>query len=312
MTKSPKSVSTTTRGGSSRTAATSKRPKTAGARKRSSATSRKPSPGKTPAKTSARKQKAAAQRQIAVGPLAVGILVAAIALVMAIPYLRGRIHDTGAKVPEIALNQGYFIIDISHYQGEIVWDSLMVMTDSRALTTRDLTKATDLRPVAGAVIKATEGETMTDDAFPSYWEAAGRSKVKRGAYHFFRSSKNPEKQAENFIRIVGELSEKDFPPVLDVETIHKGCSKKSLNIAVKRWLTVVEEHYGRKPIIYSSEKFLRDVLSWQTIEGYPIWVAHYGVDSPERKDWSLWQFTDKAVVFGAEGKVDLSIAPSLQ
>lgn len=226
---------------------------------------------------------------------------------MAIPYLRGRIHDTGAKIPELALNQGYFTIDISHYQGEIVWDSLMVMTDAHGVSTRDLTKAQDLRPVVCAVIKATEGESMVDDAFSKYWMAAADSRIRRGAYHFFRSSKNPEKQAENFIRIVGDLSEKDLPPVLDVETIHKGCSKKSLNIAVKKWLTIVEEHYGRKPIIYSSEKFLRDILSPQTIEGCPIWVAHYGVNHPDRNDWTIWQFTDKAVVYGAEGKVDLSI-----
>lgn len=262
----------------------------------------------------ARKKRTSKKRRrksLKIGPGASTLLALflAICIVLSIsfPYLKRSIMDTGCALPELARHSAGFAIDISHYQDKVIWDSLMVLQDAKGHTTRDLTRSRHAWPVKYAFIKASEGESMVDPDFAQYWEDAGRSRIRRGAYHFFRSSKDPLKQAENFISAVGELTWRDLPPVLDVETMHKGCTKEELNAKVLIWLKTIEEHYKRKPIIYASDSYFRDILSREISENYPVWVAHYGVERPLAEDWAMWQFSEKAVVHGVDGKIDLSV-----
>ena len=162
-------------------------------------------------------------------------------------------------------------------------------------------------PIKFVFIKATEGAGMKDPMFKQNWNAAGERDIQRGAYHFFRSSKDGELQARNYINTVGELRHSDLPPVLDIETIHLGCSRKLLNQRALQWLKTVSEAYGRKAIVYSSESFIRDMLDKEITDNYPIWIAHYGVSSPDTDNWDFWQFTDRACVFGVPEPVDLSL-----
>lgn len=215
--------------------------------------------------------------------------------------------ETGARVPQGSWRYG---IDISHNnEGRIVWDSLYVMTDSKGRTVRDPYKAKEIRPVSFVFIKATEGAAFKDRDFNENWKNAGRSTLRRGAYHFFRSSKDGEIQARNFISTVGELRFKDLPPVLDIETIHRGCTRKLLNERALQWLRTVEKHYGRKPIVYANSSFIKDNLDSEIRDNYEIWVAHYQKDFPEYDGWTWWQFTDRAVVKGVPGRVDLNVTP---
>ena len=181
------------------------------------------------------------------------------------------------------------------------------MTDSRGRTVRDPFKAKEIKPVSFVIIKATEGAGFQDKDFRKNWKDAGKSGLRRGAYHFFRSSKDGEVQARNFIRTVGELKYRDLPPVLDIETIHIGCSKELLNQRALQWLKAVEKRYGKKPVVYASSSFVKDNLCKEITSNYPIWVAHYEKDRPGLEDWTWWQFTDKAVVKGVPGRVDLSV-----
>ena len=155
--------------------------------------------------------------------------------------------ERGAKVPPGSWRYG---IDVSHNNaGKIVWDSLFVMTDSKRRTIRDPYLAKEIKPVSFVFIKATEGASFKDKDFKENWKAAGKTDLRRGAYHFFRSSKDGEIQARNFISTVGDLRFKDLPPVLDIETIHIGCPKELLNQRALQWLKAVEKRYGKKPII---------------------------------------------------------------
>ena len=188
--------------------------------------------------------------------------------------------ETGAKVPAGEWRYG---IDISHHNTDgIVWDSLYVLTDKRGRTIRDHHLARDIRPVSFVFIKATEGMSMVDKDFKRNWRDAGMSGLRRGAYHFFRSSKDGEAQARLFIKTVGDLRFKDLPPVLDIETIHRGGSRKRLNEEALKWLKVIESHYGRRPIVYTGSSFATDYLSKDITDNYPIWVAHYEKDKPFR------------------------------
>ena len=230
----------------------------------------------------------------------------ALLLVVLIPYIIHKSGETGARVPKGNWN---YTIDISHHNSTIEWDSLAVCIDGRGRTSRDILKAKKVCPVSSVLIKATEGITLKDSDFASNWSSALNHNVKRGAYHFFRSSKDPSAQARNFIGTVGRLSPGDLPPVLDIETIHKGFTGKQLSDKALVWLKAVEKHYGVKPVVYTSDWFLKTYLTKDITDNYPIWIARYNTTPPEFSDWILWQFTDEAVVRGIRGKVDLSVSP---
>ena len=272
------------------------------ARKKAGAQKARTSPAKRPRRKKRKPKKVNIGVWTAVGIAASVILALA---VMFISQGGGGGHETGAKVPPGDWRYG---IDISHHNaGDIVWDSLYVLTDKRGKTIRDHHLAKDIRPVSFVFIKATEGVSMVDKDFKRNWQDAGRSGLRRGAYHFFRSSKDGEAQARLFIKTVGDLRFKDLPPVLDIETIHRGGSRKKLNEEALKWLRIIEEHYGKKPIVYAGASFAKDYLSKDITENYPVWIAHYEKDQPAFEGWTWWQLTDKAVVKGVPGLVDLSV-----
>ena len=98
-----------------------------------------------------------------------------------------------------------------------------------------------------------------------------------------------------------------MPPVLDVETTGNK-SAAELKRAVKTWLDRVEQHYGVKPILYTSYKFKLRYLNDSIFNSYPYWIAHYYVDSVRYEGpWHFWQHTDAGVVPGIEGNVDLNV-----
>lgn len=236
----------------------------------------------------------------------IAAIVALLAFLIVRPLLERDDWEHGTSVP--ASFHGDYGIDISHNnRGTIVWDSLMVMTDRSGRTVKDMKAARNMVPVSFVFIKATEGQSMVDKKFRTNWKAAAEHGLQRGAYHFYRTSKDPHRQAQSFIRTVGALRHGDLPPVLDIETTHNGLTKARLNADLQVWLREVEAHYGRKPVIYTYESFARDYLSREITSSYPIWIAHYDTERPDREDWQYWQFTDRALVYGIEDPVDLSL-----
>ena len=155
-------------------------------------------------------------------------------------------------------------IDISHYQCEIDWNALSLNKDGDY-------------PIHFVFMKATEGGDYYDRKFESNFKSANESGFIRGVYHFFSPSTDPVKQAQFYINTV-KLLPGDLPPVLDVEVIGKS-SAKDLQQNVKIWLDLVENHYGIKPILYTSYKFKKKYLNDSVFNEYPYWIAHYYVDS---------------------------------
>lgn len=182
--------------------------------------------------------------------------------------------------------------DVSHYQGVIDWSIVDSVANHSALEF--------------VFIRATMGEDGKDKAFALNWKEARANHFIRGAYHYYRPDENSLKQADNFIANV-KLSEGDFPPVLDIEEQPKGQSMEDLRLGLKRWIEVVEKHYGVKPILYSGENYyVNHLQKW--FPDYIIWIANYNFFVEEIKpEWHFWQFSEKGVVNGIDGKVDLNI-----
>jgi len=192
--------------------------------------------------------------------------------------------------------QGYNMlgIDVSHYQGKIKWDLL---------------KKIDEKRISFVFIRATQGRDGRDKHFERNWKAAKEKGFIRGAYHYYRPNENSIKQADKFIKHV-KLEVGDLPPVLDIEKFSRVQSRRSLQIALKKWLDKVESHYGMKPIIYTGASHYKDLLDNETFDDYVLWVANYNdVKLPfkEKNEWKFWQYRDWGYVDGIKGNVDLNV-----
>lgn len=183
-------------------------------------------------------------------------------------------------------------VDVSEFQGTINWTLVETMEENY--------------PLEFVFIRATAGNDRVDGQFAANWLGAKKSKIIRGAYHYYRPNENSLEQAQLFIKTV-HLRKGDLPPVLDIEKLPKGQSLDSLKTGLRRWLNAVEAHYKVKPIIYTGEKYYDDFLK-EDFSDYLFWIANYNFYREKiGEDWLFWQFTEKASVPGIKGNVDVNI-----
>lgn len=195
----------------------------------------------------------------------------------------------------IKIPKGYEIhgVDVSYFQDNFSWAALK--------------KAEDQDTKIGFVfIKATEGITRQDKMFKTNWSNAGKVNIPRGAYHYFISSRDGEKQAQNFIANV-QLQKGDLPPVLDIEKI-QNTSQAQMRKEVKDWIRTIEAHYGVKPIIYTFISFYKDYLG-SDFDEYPLWIAHYQKHTFPKinRSWLFWQHDEQGQVKGIKSKLDFNV-----
>jgi lysozyme len=186
-----------------------------------------------------------------------------------------------------------FGIDVSEYQSDINWEKL----------------CEEDRPDF-IIIRATAGKDRLDKNFIKNWKSAKDNTVIRGAYHYYRPDEKSSEQAEFFIKNV-IIETGDLPPILDIEKYSRVQSLTSLKTGLLNWLTIVEEHYGITPILYTYNKFYTSAIADDSrFSKYPVWIAWYntkGNPSDIVKDWVFWQFTDKGSIKGIQGNVDVNV-----
>jgi lysozyme len=182
-------------------------------------------------------------------------------------------------------------LDVSDHSGSVDWP---------ALAAQGLTFA---------FAKATEGVDLEDTAFDRHWPAMKQAGLLRGAYHFYVTEDDPEEQARFFIANV-ELEAGDLAPVADLEVIGHG-TQPGLADRFRVFLARLEEHYGVRPIIYTSARFWNQHLA-EDFSDHPLWVAEYDVEQPALPAgwtaWHLWQWQGNAATPGVEMGADLSRA----
>ncbi len=187
-------------------------------------------------------------------------------------------------------------IDVSHFQGKIDWQKI-----------KDAN-------IKYAYDKATQGMTYVDPEYKKNRMDAHSFDFTHGAYHFYVAGDDPQKQALHFVS-VADYTPDDLPPVLDLEQGGMKASVKTENYQkdVLKWLQVVEEKLGVKPVIYTSPAFGNQYLDHPSFGEYDLWVAEYGVDTPKvpnawkEKEWLFWQRSERGTVEGAVGQVDHDI-----
>jgi lysozyme len=187
-------------------------------------------------------------------------------------------------------------IDVSSYQGEIDWSTLA---------------SADIQFV---FIKATEGSDYVDRYYARNYANAANTDLRIGAYHFFSYDSPGMTQAQNFISVVSK-TEDMLPPVADVEFY--GDKEKYLpdkDSVVKElsdFLLALEAHYGKKPLIYATEKSYHLYIAGN-FPNYNIWIRNV-ISHPSLSDnrkWTFWQYTNRRVLPGYAGKekyIDLNV-----
>ena len=186
--------------------------------------------------------------------------------------------------------KGYEVhgIDLSHYQAKINWDTVAA------------------QGINFAFVKATEGRQHLDKKYCENWQEMKRVGIKRGAYHFFRSSIDAEEQVNNFKNTV-DMQYGDLAPVVDIET-DENMDREAVILGLKKWLYLIELEYSIRPIIYTHYKFYNKFIAGE-FDKYPIWIAKFG-DNPPRLGsvrWSFWQYGNKGRLPGVEGFIDLNV-----
>jgi lysozyme len=185
-----------------------------------------------------------------------------------------------------------FGIDVSQYQGTIDWDNVEAIEEQFELKF--------------VIVRATAGSRKVDLKFKKNWKNLTESMYIQGAYHYYRPDENSTDQANNFIKNV-KLRKGHLPPILDIEKMPKGQSMDKLKEGLQNWLTIVEKHYGVKPIIYTGEKYYEDFLQ-EDFPSYQFWIANYNPWKEKiEADYLMWQFTEKAKLHGIDELVDVNV-----
>lgn len=180
-------------------------------------------------------------------------------------------------------------IDLSHYQGEVFWE-----------TVGENTK------MAYVYLKATEGGDRVDDKYEKNIFLAHRYGLKVGSYHFYRPKTPQKKQLDNFMAqcLPGE---QDLIPMIDIETTG-GMGTAEFCDSLMLFVSLVEKAYKQKPLLYTFTNFYNQHLAGK-VDDYPLMVAQYTKREPvlsDERDFTMWQYTGKGRIVGVNGYVDKS------
>lgn len=213
-----------------------------------------------------------------------------IAIALINHFLFQQINHYGIKMP-----QGYHThgIDISQYQGKIDWDALCAPQDSEV-------------HISFVYMRATMG-MRSDKKFKLNWQEAKAHGLKRGAYLFFHPNKDGVRQAELFIKRVGNLGG-CLPPVIDIEKTYR-TDTKLLKQRLQDCLNTLHTYYGIQPVVYTYTTFYRDYLG-TAFDKYPLWIAHYErEDKPDyiNRPWDIWQHSERGKIAGVAEFVDFNV-----
>ncbi len=217
---------------------------------------------------------------------------------LAASLLNPRFGDRDPHIWQARTPFGYAVhgTDVSKYQTRIDW------------------AAAKASGISFAFIKATEGGDRVDDKFAEHWQGARAAGVPRSAYHFYYFCRPAIEQANWYIANVPR-DRTALPPVLDMEwnpsspTCKLRPSAATVRAEMEIFLSTVEKHYGKKPIIYTSIDFFED-NRLASFTGYPYWlrsVADHPGDRYGAHPFTFWQYTGTGIVPGIKGDADINV-----
>lgn len=191
-------------------------------------------------------------------------------------------------------------VDISGYQPDIDWQSYKRWASQWDGNSR-------------IAMKATEGRGFKDPSFDSHRSGALQAGIDQIIYyHFARPDLNdPLIEAAWFLSVVGEIRPQDML-FLDIETNTAG------NVAEWCW-QFLSRLWNYRCGIYSYPGYISSYLQDRRLSQFPLWLASWSYNPDSRPDvpqpWAnpyyALQWTDRGVVPGVSGAVDVNVWLSL-
>ena len=193
------------------------------------------------------------------------------------------------------MNKGDKIIDISRWQPKVEWVKV---------------KSTDVK---GVIIKATQGVNGKDEKTRSHAEGAYSVGLPIGYYHFASLNDKDEvgdatAEAKWFAYIVKSLPSPQLGVWLDLEDNTAKLTGTEVVLWVKTFIAELEKQGIHDCGLYSGKYFLDPLLpKGHDLGKLKLWLAQYTASMKLPNGWTeatLWQYTDKGVVYGIAGGVD--------
>jgi GH25 family lysozyme M1 (1,4-beta-N-acetylmuramidase) len=172
------------------------------------------------------------------------------------------------------------VLDISHYQSEPDWQTLIGAG------------------IIGVILKATEGTTYVDDTYHRRSIDAADSGLLVSSYHFLKHG-DVDRQMKHYLMTV----EPEYGERVCIDYEDPACTLDDLEAAVE-W--IVGEIPTLQVTVYGSAKLTADARSAKAgtiLEETSLWIARYSSSQPDIasnvwKTWTLWQYTDSGRVAG--------------
>lgn len=202
-------------------------------------------------------------------------------------------------------------IDVSKWQGTIDWNKV---------------KAAGIEYAMIRVGYRTEGNgTICEDSYAQYnLQQAESAGIKVGVY-FFSTAISTEEAQEEAAWVVDFISKYKitYPVVYNCEGFTESDSRMyslsnadRTNIAMS-FLSYIQDN-GYTPMLYASTGELTNSAKWDTDKissKYKVWVAQYTESeftSDSKSSYNgthaMWQYTNKGIIDGVTGSVDMNIA----
>lgn len=157
-------------------------------------------------------------------------------------------------------------------------------------------------------IRAGQGFSYEDAKFERNYEEAKKNGLKIGVYHYVtaRSMEEAKLQAQFFVSLVSK-KQIDCKLAMDFESFGD-LSRSEINQVALEYIKEVERLSKKEVVVYSNTYDATNIFNKEVAE-YPLWVAQYGVSSPQDngnwKNWVGYQYSSTGRVSGIEGNVDL-------
>lgn len=184
-------------------------------------------------------------------------------------------------------------IDVSHYQGHIDWEEVAQETNIKFV-----------------YIKATEGSSHQDTMYHRNTREARKAGLAVGSYHYFHPDVPVALQYRNFMNAV-DISTQDLIPVVDIEEKGRKPSKQICD-SLDKFSAMIVEQWGTRPIIYTHQRFYNYLLQ-RSFDDHILWIARYGAykfkptpSLEDKREHTIWQYSNRGIVEGIEGYVDLN------
>ncbi len=159
------------------------------------------------------------------------------------------------------------------------------------------------------------GDILLDEMFESHITGAKKAGLKVGVYFFTEAinAKEAEEEAQFVLDQLKEVGIKpDYPIVLDVEKVNvssaraENLSKEDRTEVAIAFCEKIRKA-GYTPMIYGNIKCFINMLDLSLLKDYPKWFAYYDESIYFPYELSCWQYSEKGIVDGVKGEVDINI-----